>query len=93
MDELYNMLNGSTVYSLLDYTSRCHHNAFSPEAQNKSSFVTLIDRFEFKKVPFGLAEVPTHFQQLINEVLKVLSSAFGYIDDILIFSENTEKHF
>ena len=32
--------------------------------------VTLYGKFEFKKVPFGLAQAPAHFHQLINEVLK-----------------------
>ena len=49
-------------------------------------------KFEFKKVSSGLVQVPTHFQQLINEVLKGLPFAFGHLDDILVFSENNEKH-
>ena len=43
----------------------------------KSAFVTPISKFEFKKVPLGLAQALPHFQQLINKVLKNLP--FGYI--------------
>ena len=38
IDEFYAVLNGSTVYSSLDYASGYHHIALSPEAQKKSTF-------------------------------------------------------
>ena len=34
----------------------------------------------------------THSQQLINEVLRGVPFALGYLDDILIFRKNNEKH-
>ena len=55
-------------------------------------FVTPIGKFEFKKGPFGLVHVPAHSPQLTKEVLKGLPFAFGYLDEILIFNENTDKH-
>ena len=72
IDELYTMLNGSNVNSSLDYTSGYHHITLLPEAQKKSAFMTLIGKFKFMKVPFGLGQAPAYFQQLINEVVKGL---------------------
>ena len=44
-------------------------------------------------VPFGLAQAPAYFQALINKVLKGLHKfAVIYLDDIIIFSKNEEKH-
>ena len=54
--------------------------------------MTQIGYFGILKVFFGLAEAPEHFQQLINEVLKGIPYALGYLDDILIFSVSVEKH-
>ena len=70
------MLNSSTAYSSLYCTSEYHHIALSPEAQKKSAFLTLVGGFEFKAVPSGLAQAPSHFQQLIHVVLKGLLFAF-----------------
>ena len=42
--------------------------------------------------PFGLAQVPAYFQRLVNEVLSGLTFAFGYLDDILVFSPDMETH-
>ena len=80
------MLNGSTAYSSLDSSCGYHHIALSPKAQKKSAFVMPIGNFEFKKVPFGLAQDPTHFQQLINDLIRGLSFAFAYLD-MLAFSK------
>ena len=93
IDELYAMLNGSNVYSSLESTSGYHHIALLPEAKQKSAFLTLICKFEYKKVPFSLAQALAHFKKLINEVFKGFPFTFGYLDDSLYFIENFDKHF
>ena len=50
------MLNDPAVYSLLTCTSGYHYIALSSEVQKKSAFLTLISKFELKKVLFGLAQ-------------------------------------
>ena len=49
-------------------------------------------KFEFNRVPFGLAQASTYFQRLINEVLTDCNFAMGYLDDIIIFSKTEEEH-
>ena len=70
------MLNGFTIYSSLDCTSTYLHTAPSPKAQKMPVSITLIGKFEFEKVPLGMDQAPTHFQQLINEVLTGLPFTF-----------------
>ena len=72
-----------------------HHVALSPESQAKSAFVIGGPhgrKFEFKVCPFGLAQAPAYFQRLVDEVLRGLPFAFGYLDDILIFSPDIRTH-
>ena len=66
------MLNSLTIYSSQDCTSGYHHIALLPNTQKKSAFITPLGKLRFEKVPFGLAQTPAHFKQLINEVLKGL---------------------
>ena len=61
IDEFFTMLNGFTVYLLLDCLSGYPYIALSPKAQKKSTFVTPIGELEFKKVPFDLAQAPANF--------------------------------
>ena len=39
-----------------------------------------------------MAQAPAYFQRLINEVLAPFDFAFGYLDDILIYSPDVETH-
>ena len=50
------------------------------------------DKFESLRCPFNLAQAPAYFQRLINNVLVGLPFAFGYLDDVLIFSPDPETH-
>ena len=86
IDEIYAKLRGSTIYSALDMTSGYHHMELSEEAKPKSAFVTTIDKYEFNRCPFGLAQAPAYFQRLVNKVLVGLPFTFGYLDDVLIYS-------
>ena len=74
--------------------SSYYHVAPSPESQSKSAFVLGPHghKFEFKVCPFGLAQAPDYFQRLVDIVLRRLSFAFGYLDDILIFSPDVKTH-
>ena len=57
-----------------------------------TAFVTPFGKYEFLMVPFGLAQAPAYFQLLMSKVLKGLSFAMTYLDDIIIFSNNELDH-
>ena len=94
-DEIYAKLKGSFIFSTFDMRSGYHHVTLSPESQVKSAFVTggpHGGKFEFKVCPFGLAQALAYFQRLVDEVLRGLPFAFGYLDDILIFIPDIKTH-
>ena len=64
----------------------------SEKSRPKSTFVSSFRKCEFKQCPFGLAQAPAYFQRLVNEVLSGLTFAFGYLDDILVYSPDMETH-
>ena len=92
IDEIYACLKDSKIYSTFDMRSGYYHMVLSEESIPKSAFVSAYGKWEFKRCPFGLAQAPAYFQRLINEVLSGLTFAFGYLDDILIFSPDMETH-
>ena len=92
IDEIYARLKGSKVYSGFDARSGYHHMELSAKARPKSAFVTPTDKYEFTRCPFGLTQAPAYFQRLINKVLADLDFAFGYLDDILIYSPDVPTH-
>ena len=85
-------LKDSKIYSTFNMRSGNYHMVLSKESRPKSAFVLAYGKWEFKRCPFGLAQAPAYFQRLVNEVLSGLAFAFGYLDDILIFSPDMETH-
>ena len=70
-----------------------YHIGLSDSAKPKTAFVISgMGRYEFNRVPFGLAQAPAHFQKLINEVLADCNFTMGYLDDIIIFSKTEKEH-
>ena len=92
IDEIYARLKDSTIYSTFDMRSGYYHMVLSKESRPKSAFVSSFSKWEFKRCPFGLAQAPAYFQRLVNEVLSGLTFAFGYLDDILVYSPDMETH-
>ena len=92
IDEIYAHLKDSKIYSTFDMQSGYYHMVLSEKSRPKSAFVSAYGKWEFKRCPFGLAQAPAYFQRLVNEVLSSLTFAFGYLDDILIFSPDMETH-
>ena len=94
IDEIYACLRGSKVFSTLDMRSGYHHVEMTDEARPKTAFTlpANLGKWEFLRCPFGLAQAPAYFQRLINEVLAPFDFAFGYLDDILIYSPDVNTH-
>ena len=86
-------LCGAKIFTTFDLQSGYYHIDLDNESRAKTAFVTLFGKYEFNAVPFGLAQAPAYFQQLISIVLQDCSDfAMAYLDDIIIFSQNEEEH-
>ena len=93
IDEMYANLRGAKIFTTLDLRSGYYHIALDNESKAKTAFVTPFGKYEFNAAPFGLAQAPAYFQQLISIVLQDCSNfAMAYLDDIIIFSQNEEDH-
>ena len=58
----------------------------------KTVFVAPFRDFEYLFVPFGLTNVHSTFQTLMNLLLCHLPFLFVYLNDILIFRKNVKEH-
>ena len=58
----------------------------------KTAFNSPFRKYEYVKVPFGLAQAPAYFQELMTGILKDFNFAIAYLDDIIIFSKTPQQH-
>ena len=93
IDKMFAKLNGAKCFSTIDLRSGYYHIGLTRESRVKSAFVVPMGKWEFKRTSFGLSQAPAYFQLLIDKVLMGCSKfAMGYLDGIIIFSNNEIEH-
>ena len=55
-------------------------------------FNSPFSKYEYVKVPFGLAQAPAYFQELMTGILKEFDFAIACFDDIIILSRMAEEY-
>ncbi|GJS23287.1 putative reverse transcriptase domain-containing protein [Tanacetum coccineum] len=94
IDDLFDQLQGSRVYSKIDLRSGYHQLRVREEYIQKTAFRIHYSHYEFQMMPFGLTNAPAIFMDLMNRVCKQYLDKFViiFIDDILIYSKSKEEH-
>jgi hypothetical protein len=89
-----NELHDARFFTKLDLHNGYHQVHMHPDDIDKMTFQTHRRHFEFLVTPFGLINVPSTFQSLMNEVLRPFIRKFVlvFFNDILVFSRSWSEH-
>ena len=85
-DECLDSLAGGKWFGCLDLNQGFFQVQLHPDDREKTAFITSQGLYQFKVTPFGLANSPSTFERLMEDVLRGLqwSECLLYIDDIII---------
>ena len=92
--DIFDQLQGATIFSTLDMKSGFHQLPLHPDDQEKTAFVCHRGLFHWTRLPMGLANASQMFQRAMEVVLKGLIGTICmlYIDDIVVYSDSEEQH-
>ncbi|KAI2653118.1 Transposon Tf2-6 polyprotein [Labeo rohita] len=87
-------LRTAKIYTKLDLRSAYNLIRIREGDEWKTAFSTTSGHYEYRVMPFGLANSPSYFQAFINEVFRDMLNRWVivYIDDILIYSDSYSEH-
>ena len=92
VEDIFSKLNGATYFTTLDLRVGYHDIPLDKSSIPKTAFNSLFGKYEYIKVPFGLAQAPAYFQELMTSTLKDFPFTIAYLDDIIIFSKIPQEH-
>ena len=64
--DIFSKLNGATYFTTWDLRAGYHHILLDKHSIPKIAFNSPFRKYEYLKVPFGLAQAPAYFQELIT---------------------------
>src|SRR4051812_22973018 len=94
INDLYDQLAGSKVFSKLDLRL-CYHQIRVRDVEiPKTAFITHYGSYEYTVMSFGLTNAPATFSRLMNYIFMEYLDKFVvvYLGDILIYCKNDKEH-
>uniref|UniRef100_A0A5S6Q9H7 RNA-directed DNA polymerase n=1 Tax=Trichuris muris TaxID=70415 RepID=A0A5S6Q9H7_TRIMR len=94
VDDVLDRLGESRYFSKLDLRSGYWQLEVEESDRPKTAFVTPDGLFQFRRMPFGLANAPASFARLISGLLGGAKErhCIAYLDDTLIYTADYEQH-
>ncbi|CAM1332187.1 Uncharacterised protein r2_g4120 [Pycnogonum litorale] len=85
-------LSNAKVFSTLDATCGFYQLPLSDQSKKLTCFISPSGRWCFNRLPQGICLAPEVFMREMKNILKDVEGCEVFMDDIIVFAENVEKH-
>lgn len=80
------------LFSKLDANAAYWQTPLAEESQDLTTFITPFGRFQFLRLPFGIATAPEFFQREMLRILEGLPGQACHQDDVVVFGKDKADH-
>jgi len=93
IEDLLDKLHGARVFTKLDLASGYHQVQVHSDDCHKTTFIAPDGFYEYKVIPFRLANTPAAFMCMMHKILHPHhQNTIVYLDNVLIFSGMLAEH-
>jgi len=92
IDEIRSKLTNKKYFTLCDLKDGFYQCELDSDSKKYCAFSTPFGSYQFKRLPFGLANAPEIFQQLTSKYFGGIENVCVYFDDILVSGETQKEH-
>ncbi|KAK7930380.1 hypothetical protein WMY93_006775 [Mugilogobius chulae] len=92
VDQTLAMMKDAKVFSKLDARSGFWQIPLTEESKPLTTFITPFGRFQFNRLPFGIASAPEHFQRRMSQMLEDFEGVICHADDVLVYGRDRQEH-
>jgi len=91
-DDLLEAVSGAKYFAKIDLEAGFWQIAINEADRIKTAFTTPVGSFQWRVLPMGLKNSPSHFQRLMSLVLSGLlfRTCLVYLDDIVVYADDYE---
>ncbi|RXN13855.1 Retrovirus-related Pol poly from transposon [Labeo rohita] len=92
LEDITPKLAGARYFSVMDARSGYWAVKLSEKSSYLTTFNTIVGRYRFCRLPFGIVSAQDVFQQKIDEICEGLPGVVAILDDILVYGKTKEEH-
>ena len=94
IDEILDDFGGNKYFTILDIKSAYYQIELTPECRHLTAFTAPYAKYQFNRVPMGLAGAPLTFQKAVNTIFRDLlgKGVNAYMDDVAISAKTRQEH-
>ena len=92
VDDCVDRVENANFVSKFDLLKGYWQVPLTTRVKEISAFATRDGLYQYKVMLFGMKKHATTFQRLINTVIYGLEGCIAYIDDVVVYRDNWERH-
>uniref|UniRef100_A0A3P8TBN5 ribonuclease H n=1 Tax=Amphiprion percula TaxID=161767 RepID=A0A3P8TBN5_AMPPE len=92
VDQTLAMMKDAKVFTKLDARSGFWQIPLTPESRSLTTFITPFGRYQFNRLPFGIASAPEHFQRRMSQMLEDFDGVVCHADDVLVYGRDRQEY-